>query len=90
MLRRPKTAFPSEVPVLEDEPAWLDPSAIEFVPGLKASLREADDRDESLGFRRLIERPEALSSAWDAAVRRRSNRRKPRPSRGAPAWSRAA
>ena len=65
MLRRPELPLVSELPLFEDDPALLDPSPEWFVPGLKPSLREDEGDDvDGLGFRSLIEKPEALSKAW--------------------------
>ena len=65
MLRRSELPLLSELPAFDDDPALFDPSPEWFVPGLKASLGEdEDDDDDGLGFRSLIERPEALSKAW--------------------------
>ncbi len=53
-----------QLPALEDDPALFDPSPEWFVSGLKASLRDDEEGDDGLGFRSLIEQPEALSKAW--------------------------
>jgi hypothetical protein len=55
----------------------FDPSPEWFVPGLKASLGEDedDDDDDGLGFRSLIEQPEALSKAWRTTGGERSGSR---------------
>lgn len=74
MLRRSELTLPSELPAVEDDPALFDPSPEWFVPGLKPSLREDTDDgdDDGLGFRSLIEQPEALSKAWRTAAGERA------------------
>jgi hypothetical protein len=65
MLRQSELPLLSELPAFDDDPALFDPSPEWFVPGLKPSLREDDEEgDDGLGFRSLIEKPEALSKAW--------------------------
>lgn len=77
MLRRPELPLPSELPAFDDDPALFDPSPEWFVPGLKPLLREDEDEDDDdgLGFRSLIERPEALSKAWRTTRGERSGSR---------------
>lgn len=88
MLRRSELPL-SELPAFDDDPALFDPSPEWFVPGLKASLGEDEDDDDDgdeLGFRLLIEQPEALSKAWRATggdgsgsrVRRAKRRAEPK------------
>lgn len=71
MLRRPELSPLSELPAFDDDPALFDPSPEWFVPGLRASLRddELKDDDDGLGFRSLIEQPDALSKAWRTTAR---------------------
>ena len=76
MLRRSELPPVSELPACDDDPALFDPSPEWFVPGLKPSLGEDDEEgDDGLGFRSLIEQPEALSKAWRTTGDERSRRR---------------
>jgi hypothetical protein len=88
MLRRSELPFLSEPPAFEDDPALFDPSPEWFVPGLKPALREDEEEvdNDGLGFRSLIEQPEALSKAWRTTkwgrrVRRAKRRHAGRPPR---------
>ena len=77
MLRQSQLPLLSELPAFDDDPALFDPSPEWFVPGLKPSLRENDeeDDDDGLGFRSLIEQPEALSKALRTTDGERSGSR---------------
>jgi hypothetical protein len=77
MLRRSELPLLSELPAFDDDPALFDPSPEWFIPGLKPSLCEDDeeDDDDGLGFRSLIEKPEALSKAWRTTGGRQSGSR---------------
>ena len=76
MLRQSELPPLSELPAFDDDPALFDPSPEWFVPGLKPSLGEDDEADdEGLGFRSLIEKPEALSKAWRTTGSERSGSR---------------
>jgi hypothetical protein len=83
MLRRFELPLLSELPAFDDDPALFDPSPEWFVPGLRASLGEDenDDDDDGLGFRLLIEQPEALSKAWRTTGGERSGNRDHRATR---------
>jgi hypothetical protein len=92
MLRRSELPALSELPAFEEDPAPFDPFPEQFVLRHKPSLREdAEEQDEGLGLRSLIERPEALSKAWRTTGReltgRRMRRVKPRHSGRALLWS---
>ena len=92
MLRRSQLPPLSELPTFEDDPALFDPSPEWFLPGLKPSLREdAEEEDDGLGLRSLLEQPEALSKAWRTTGRElagnRVRRPKPRRSGRSPRWS---
>ena len=84
----------SELPDVEDDPALFDPSPEWFVPGLKPSLRDDDHDDDGHLLRSLLDRPEALSKAWRAAMREgfrnRTRGAKLRRCRRVPRWSDAA
>jgi hypothetical protein len=79
MLRRSELPLLSELPAIDDDPALFDPSPEWFVPGLKPALREDEEEDgnDGLGFRSLLDQPEALSTAWRSTggARLRSGRR---------------
>lgn len=66
MLRSSERPLLTELPAIDDDPALFDPSPEWFVPGLKPALREdeEEDEDDGLGFRSLLDHPEALSTAW--------------------------
>ena len=97
MLRRsepPLLPELSELPDVEDDPALFDPSPEWFVPGVKTSLRDDELDDDGHLLPSLMERPEALSKAWRAAMRGRFRERsrggKLRRSRRGHRWSSAA
>lgn len=65
MLQRIKLPLVSEIPPLEDDATLFEPSPEWFIPGLKPARGEDDnDHDDLLGFRSLIEEPDALADAW--------------------------
>jgi hypothetical protein len=67
MSRRSELPDDSEVPTLDDDPAFFDPGPEWFVPGVKPLRGEAPEaEEEDLGLRAILERPEALARAWQA------------------------
>jgi hypothetical protein len=94
MLRRSESPIFSLLPALGDDPALFDPSPEWSVRGLGPSLRKDMEDDDGLGFRSLIEQPEALLKAWRTAAGERSVHRAPRAklrhARRSRRWSQAA
>ena len=87
MVLRQTTLPPlSELMAIEEDALLSDPSPDWSGPALK-SLYEADDEDadDGLGFRSLLEHPEALSEAWLTTRGSRSARHNRRATRAATA-----
>lgn len=84
MLHRSEPLTLSDPLSFEGAPALFDPSPEWFLPGLKPFLgeEEADESDEDdLGFRALLDEPEALARAWRATDSTRPRNRHRRRSR---------
>ncbi len=76
MSRRSDLPEPSEIPSVDDEPAFFDPAPEWFVPGVKPLRGEAPEpEDDDLGLRAILESPEALARAWQASGPERRKRR---------------
>lgn len=76
MSRRPELPDASEIPSMDDDPAFFDPAPEWFVDGLTPLRGEPpEDDDDDLGLRAILERPEALARAWQASGRAKSRRR---------------
>jgi hypothetical protein len=75
MLRQSELPRLSEVPAFDDDPALFDPAPEWFVPGLKPFLREDEEEADGLGFRSLLEQPEAQSKAWRRTSRQLAHAR---------------
>ncbi len=72
MLRRSELPSLSDIPSVDDDPALFDPTPEWFVPGLTPMRGEApEEDDDELGLRAILERPEALTQAWQASGRER-------------------
>ncbi len=48
--------FSRSLPIIDDDPAWLDAPPESFMPALRSVALEAEP--EGLGLRSLLERPE--------------------------------
>jgi hypothetical protein len=72
MLRRSELPSLSDIPSVDEDPALFDPTPEWFVPGLTPLRGEAQEPDDDeLGLRAILERPEALTKAWQASGRER-------------------
>lgn len=75
MMRQPELPPVSELLAIEEDAVLSDPSPDSLFPTLR-SLGEPpkEGENDGLGFRSLLERPEALPNAWPAAPKRRARR----------------